>query len=202
MKERLLQLVVGHIILTFGISLLVISNVGVGSWDTVYLGLKEHIGGTYGTWSFVIQLSLVLVNSLILWKKPEWKSLIGIALSSALIDFWLGVVFPGVLMEGVVLQAVVFGTGIALLALGIATYIRTNFFNSPFDGLMIATSKRLHVSLQTARTINEFTAVAIGFLLGGPVGVGTIILSLCLGYGIQTSMKWLDSLKNKGLVHA
>lgn len=202
MKERLTQLVVGHIILTFGISLLVISNVGVGSWDTVYLGLKEHIGGTYGTWSFVIQLSLVLVNSLILWKKPEWKSLIGIVMSSVMIDFWLGIVFQNVQMVGMIIQSIVFGVGIILLALGIAIYIRTNLFNSPFDGLMIATSKRLHVSLQTARTINEFTAVAIGFLLGGPIGVGTIILSLCLGYGIQTSMKCLDSLKSKGLVHA
>ena len=202
MKERLLQLVVGHIILTFGISLLVISNVGVGSWDSVFLGLKEHIGGTYGTWSFVIQLVLVLVNSLILWKAPEWKSLIGIGLSSVMIDFWLGFVFNGVVVEPFVVQVAVFGAGIFLLALGIATYIRTAVFNSPFDGLMIATSKRLKVSLQTARTINEFTAVAIGFVLGGPIGVGTIILSFGLGYGIQKNMKWLDKLKAKGIVYA
>jgi uncharacterized membrane protein YczE len=202
MKERLTQLVVGHIILTFGISLLVISNVGVGSWDTVYLGLKEHIGGTYGTWSFLIQLALVLVNSLILWKAPEWMSLIGIALASVLIDFWLGIVFQGVIINTFILQVGLFGAGVVLLALGIAMYIRTDVFNSPFDGLMIATSKRLKISLQSARTINEFSAVTLGFFLGGPIGVGTIVLSLFLGYGIQKSMKWLDRLKAKGLVYA
>lgn len=192
MKKRILQLIVGYIIFTFGVSLTVIANVGVSSWDTVYLGMKGHLGGTYGTWSLIIQILLVIINSLILWKRPDYLSIVGVVIFSALIDFWLTIVFPGVLLEGIVIQVLTFILGVVLISFGIAMYIRTKIFNSPSDGLMIATSIRLKISLKVARTLNEITVLVVGFLLGGPVGVGTVVLSLCLGYGIQTCYDFLE----------
>ena len=59
----------------------------------------------------------------------------------------------------------------------------------PWDGLMLALSQRLNISINKAKTLIEFSAMAIGFLLGGGVGLGTIIIVLTIGNIIQWSLK-------------
>lgn len=193
MLRKVTQLFLGHAIFTLGIALIVIANLGVGAWDTVYLGLQSHLGGTYGTYSFVIQTIIIFVNALILWEKPNLRALILVVLTSLLIDFWLEIVFAGFTVTSLSIQIGLFSMGAILLAFGIAFYIQTNLISSPFDGLMIATSKRLKLSLGTSRLINDITAIAIGvLLLGGPFGITTFIL-LFLGYLIQLFYKLLDT---------
>ncbi|PLS19393.1 hypothetical protein CVD28_02970 [Bacillus sp. M6-12] len=202
MKKRLIQLMIGQLILTFGISLMIVADLGVSSWDTVYLGLKEHIGGTYGVWCFLVQIFVLFLSSFILRKIPDWKALIIVVLSSVLVDIWFATLFNGVEVETLSVRIILFGLGIFLLALGIAVYVRTNLFKAPFDEFMVATATKLKVSFALGRTINEFIAVLVGFILGGPVGLGTIVSSLCLGYALQACMKGLDKLKEKGLLYA
>jgi uncharacterized protein len=202
MKKRLIQLFIGQLILTFGISLMIVADLGVSSWDTVYLGLKEKLGGTYGVWCFVVQIIVLLLSSAILRKIPDWKSLIGVVLSSVLVDVWFITVFKYIDIDSFPLEIIFFGMGVFLLAFGIAVYIRTNLFKAPFDEFMIATATKLKVSYPMGRTINEFIATIVGFILGGPVGVGTIISAICLGYSLKLSMKFLDKCKEKGYIYA
>lgn len=193
MLRKVIQIFIGHAIFTFGIALIVIANLGVGAWDTVYLGLQSHLGGTYGTYSFIIQTIIIFVNALILWERPNLRALILVVLTAVLIDFWLEIVLAGVTLTSMTIQISVFILGAVLLAFGIAFYIQSNLISSPFDGLMIATSKRLKLSLGTSRLLNDITAIAVGvLLLGGPFGITTFIL-LFLGYLIQFFYKLLDN---------
>lgn len=193
MLRKVTQVFLGHAIFTLGIALIVIANLGVGAWDTVYLGLQSHLGGTYGTYSFIIQTIIIFVNALILWEKPNLRALILVVLTAVLIDFWLEIILSGVAVTVLPVQIGLFVLGSVLLAFGIAFYIQTNLISSPFDGLMIATSKRLKLSLGTSRLLNDITAMAVGvLLLGGPFGITTFIL-LFLGYLIQFFYKLLES---------
>ncbi|KAF0816595.1 MULTISPECIES: YczE/YyaS/YitT family protein [unclassified Cytobacillus] len=194
-----IQIIAGYLILTLGVSLIILSNLGAGAWDTVYVGLFNQFGLTIGTWSFLVTASLIFFNALLTWEKPQFKSFIGTILASLGIDFWMEIVFSGFTVTQFPYQVFAFFTGIILLGFGVSIYIRPQLFSGPIDGLMIATAKRLNISIKSARIINEFLALALGLLLGGPVGLGTLIVAIFLGYAIQYGTAFLNHLKDKGL---
>ncbi|MCM3707078.1 MULTISPECIES: YczE/YyaS/YitT family protein [Cytobacillus] len=194
-----IQIFAGYLILTLGISLIILSDLGAGAWDTVYVGLFNQFGLTIGTWSFLVTASLIFFNALLTWEKPQFKSFIGTILASMGIDFWMEIVFSDFTVTQFPYQIFAFFTGIILLGFGVSIYIRPQLFSGPIDGLMIATAKRLNISIKSARIINEFLALAFGLLLGGPVGLGTLIVAIFLGYAIQYGTAFLNHLKDKGL---
>ena len=116
MSRKVIQLILGHVIFTLGIALIVKADLGVGAWDTVYLGLQSHLGGTYGTYSLVIQTILIFVNALILWERPDIRSIISILMSSLLIDFWLEIVFSQLTIQELSIQIPLFVLGSLLLS--------------------------------------------------------------------------------------
>lgn len=194
-----IQIITGYLILTLGVSLIILSNLGAGAWDTVYVGLFNQFGLTIGTWSFLVTASLIFFNALLTWEKPQFKSFIGTILASLGIDFWMEIVFNSFTVTQFPYQIFAFFTGIILLGFGVSIYIRPQLFSGPIDGLMIATAKRLNISIKSARIINEFLALGLGLLLGGPVGLGTLIVAIFLGYAIQYGTAFLNHLKDKGL---
>ncbi|GLB58952.1 YczE/YyaS/YitT family protein [Cytobacillus sp. NCCP-133] len=194
-----IQIISGYLILTLGISLIILSGLGAGAWDTVYVGLFNKFGLTIGTWSFLVTTSLIFFNALLTWEKPQLKSFIGTILASLGIDFWMELIFDGIVINYFSIQILAFFIGIILLGLGVAIYIRPKLFSGPIDGLMIATAKRLNISIKNARILNEFLALTMGFALGGPVGLGTLFVAIFLGYTIQYGTLLLNLLKDKGL---
>ena len=195
--KKIPQLIIGHWIYTFGISLIILSNLGAGSWDTIMIALSEKVGWTIGTWSLIIQFCLIFVAAFIVKEKVQWKSIYGIILGSIAIDFWMVLVFSEVTVTSMLLRIGLFVLGIVILGFGIAIYIRTNVFTGPIDSLMLAVSKRFKLSVRMARLSIEVFAAITGFLLGGPVGLGTVIVAFVLGYSIQFSMEGLEKVKKK-----
>ena len=196
--NKVIQLIIGYWILALGVSLLIISNLGAGSWDAVLVGIHNKTNLlTIGTWGFIVKFLLIFINAILAKEKPDFKSVGSILLSSIAIDFWMILFFKDVQITNFFSQILLALGGLILLSFGIALYIRTKLLNGPIDGLMIATSKRFKISFQSARIINELLVTLIAFLIGGPVGVATIIISLALGYGIGRSMKLLDYAKDK-----
>lgn len=195
--KKIPQLIIGHWIYTLGISFIILSNLGAGSWDTIMIGLTEKIGWTIGTWSLTLQFGIIFIAAVIGREKVQWKSIYGIILGSIAIDFWMELVFQEVIITGLTNRVMLFVAGICLLGFGIATYIRTNLFSGPIDSLMLAVSKRFKLSIRMARIAIEFFAAITGFLLGGPVGIGTVIVAILLGYCIQFSMEGLEKIKGR-----
>jgi uncharacterized protein len=192
MKRRLTIYITGLAITALGIALIVRSIVGAGPWDSVAVGLKLHFGLTIGMWSIISQVFLILFTAVIEKARVRIESVLVIVVRSWFLDFWYYIALANLdAPNSLVLQWFIFALGVFTIGVGISIYMEAKFPSSPIDGLMIALSERFNLSISTSRLFIEASGLIIGYLFGGPVGVGTIIVALTLGRIIQTSNRLL-----------
>lgn len=172
---------------SFGFSCIIISNLGTGAWEGLYVGLSQDIGLSVGLWLILIGVVITFINGLLLKKRPSLLSLITVLLVGALIDLWIHILNVHIL--DIKKQLIVFGMGLFFAALGVALYVQAEFAITPLDQLMIALSKTFGISLMLAKTTSELIALILAIAIQGPIGVGTIVFSLLFGPLIQFFMK-------------
>ncbi|MFK4087113.1 YitT family protein [Kribbella sp. NPDC020789] len=177
LPRRLVQLYAGLVLYGASMGLMVQGNLGLDPWDVLHSGIIKHVPLSFGT--VVIVMSFVVLLAWIPLR--QWPGLgtvsnaivIGLAtdLTLATVDrpdaLWLRIVF---MLAGVVVNA-----------LAGAMYIGAQFGPGPRDGLMTGLVRRTGLSIRLVRTTLEITVVAIGFLLGGAIGFGTVIYALSIG---------------------
>ncbi|KUP04910.1 hypothetical protein Q75_13835 [Bacillus coahuilensis p1.1.43] len=186
MKAQFLFYLLGLFVLGLGVTLTIKAELGTGAWDALSVGLSTTFGLTVGNWAIIVGIVLIGVNSVILKKRPDVLAAITIFLVGLFIDFWLLFALINWSPEGKVSQIVVLLIGMCLIAFGIALYIQAHKFPlNPIDGFMMAIKERLHVNLMVAKTIAEVTALLFAFLFKGPIGIGTVIITLGIGSLIQ-----------------
>ncbi len=91
------------------------------------------------------------------------------------------------------------------MGIGIGIYVEAHFPKSPIDGLMLAIHNRFKWSINTSRIVVELSGAVIGFLLGGPVGLGTLIIALFVGEIIQMAnvkIKKILNLEGMSISHS
>jgi uncharacterized membrane protein YczE len=184
--RRLTQLAVGLGLYGVTLAMMIRATLGNAPWDVLHQGLARHLPISIGT--AVILMSLVV---LLLWiPLRELPGLGTIANSFAVglaADLTLGVLRgPDALAERGLLMV----GGVALNALATALYIGSQFGPGPRDGLMTGLHRRTGVSLRVVRTGLEVTVVVIGWLLGGVVGVGTVLYAVAIGPLVQVMLPW------------
>ncbi|MDX1807536.1 MAG: membrane protein [Paenisporosarcina sp.] len=182
--------------MSLGISVMILANLGAGAWDAMYVGLSELTGLSVGTWILLVGIFLILLNSLILKKVPEFLSVITILIIGSLIDFWLLIIFSSFSPEDIVVRIFMFIIALLIIALGISCYLQSNFARNPMDTLMMAIQFRTGKSLAFSKTIMEVTVFIIALLLGGPIGLGTIIVTLSIGPLIQLFIGPITRIRN------
>ena len=189
MKERVGIYLVGLFISALGIALIILSAAGAGPMDTVGVGLTNHFGLTIGFWSTIAQLSLVFITGLIERRRLRIESVLPVVIRSVFLDIWIYGVFRNfdVSASSWEIQWLVFLLGVLGVGVGIGVYMEAKFPKTPVDGLMIAIQERFKWSLNASRITIELSAVLVGFLLGGPVGLGTLVVALGLGRIIQVA---------------
>jgi len=201
MGKRIGIYLIGLAINALGIALIIYSAVGAGAWDTVAIGLNHSWGLTIGICTVIIQVFVVLVTGIIERKRLQYESIIAIAIRSIFLDAWIYLVFNH--MDQVAsweIQWLYFIFGIISMGIGIGIYMEAHFPKSPIDGLMLAIHNRFKWSINTSRIIVELSGAVIGFLLGGPVGLGTLLIALAVGKIIQmTNRKIKKVLQLEGL---
>lgn len=175
----------GLLLLSFGISTMIVADLGVGPWDALYVGLSETIGFTVGTWVFILGIILILLNGYLMKKMPDFLAIITIFLIGVFMDFWLLVAFAGVDALSMPVRAMMLVAGVLIIALGITFYLQANFARNPIDSLMMAIKMRTGKSLAFSKTIMEVSVLVIAFLFGGPIGLGTVIVAFGIGTLIQ-----------------
>ena len=98
-------------------------------------------------------------------------------------------------------QLIAFILGVLLLAAGCGVYISADLGAGPRDTLMLLAVKKFNCSIMVARTVMEVSVAVVGYLLGGPIGIGTVIMAFGLGPVIQIALgyseKVLETLVNK-----
>jgi uncharacterized protein len=185
MRERIVFFFAGLLILTFGVAMIIKAGLGASSWDALAVGESTTFGITVGTCVFINGIILIFINAFLLKKRPEVLAALSIFIIGLLIDFWLLIGLKNYAPVNLGVQSATLAAGIIALGIGIAVYLQANFPSSPMDTIMVAISERFGLSLRSSRLISEGLALAMAVAFGGPVGVGTVIVTLSLGFIVQ-----------------
>ena len=176
----------GLVVLGFGIALTIKGQLwGLGSWDVLHYGLYLTFGLTVGSWSIIVGIIIVVATAIGLKRMPRLGVYINLFTVGIFIDLFL-LILPDV--EGWLLHSIFYVIGIVILSYGIATYITPNLGAGPRDSLMLLLSEKFNLKISTSRNMMELFAAVLGFLLGGPVFIGTLFMILFLGRLIEV---WL-----------
>lgn len=198
MRNRTIVYFIGLSISALGIALVIRTSLGTGPWDTVGVGLNNLFGLTIGTWVIVTQSTIIFITAMIEKKRPKFEAALVIVVRSWILDFWYYIILAQFTFSSLlIIEIFIFILGFICIGFGIGIYIEARFPYSPLDHLMIVMSDTFHMSMHTARRIIELVGMIIGFFIGGPVGIGTIIIALFLGNIIQVTNNIVKKLLEK-----
>lgn len=181
----------GIIVLAFGVALTVKAKlIGVGSWDVLHVGLANTVGLTIGSWSIIVGLLILSIDSIVMKRFPKVGTFLDMFLTGIFIDIFNSLL-PNI--NGFFPQLLAFCLGLLFLGFGSGMYIVANLGVGPRDTLMLLVTHKLGWSIGRARTTMEISVAIVGFFLGGPIGIGTVIMSFGLGPIVQ----WALSVNEK-----
>ena len=176
LRRRLPQLLLGIPVLGLGIALTLQARLGVSPYDVLHQGIAKQTGLSFGT--VVIAVGLVI---LVLWIPLRQRPGIGTVVNTLTVGLVIDLALL-VLPEPELLAArvpLLLG-GIVVTALGMGLYIGAGLGPGPRDGLMTGVAAK-GFPLWAVRTVLEVTALVAGWVLGGNVGVGTVIFAFSIG---------------------
>jgi uncharacterized membrane protein YczE len=177
LTRRLTQLLVGLALYGVSLALVLRAGLGLAPWDVLHQGLARHLDATVG--QMVIAVSFVV---LLLWvplrERPGFGTFANAALVGVFVDLTLLVLDPARAWPARVLLLL---GGVLLNGLATALYIGASLGPGPRDGLMTGLVRRTGHSVRLVRTLIEVGVLAVGFLLGGTVGVGTVLYAVAIG---------------------
>lgn len=176
MRLRLIQLFAGLFLYGISASLLVLARLGLDPWDVFHQGLARHTPLAIGTWSILVGVAVLL-----LWIPLRQRPGIGTVANVVVIGGMMDVVLAHVQApHGLPARAACLVGGVFLSGVATGAYIGAGLGPGPRDGLMTGFAARGH-SIRVVRTAIEITVLATGWLLGGTVGVGTVVYALAIG---------------------
>lgn len=177
MPRRLVQLAVGLVLYGVSMGLLVQSQLGVMPWDVLHQGIARQLDVSLGLVTGVVGL-LVLLAWIPLRERPGIGTVANVILISVAVDATLAVL-PEV--DAMVARIAFAIAGITLNAIATAAYIGVRLGPGPRDGLMTALVRRTRYSVGVVRTSIEVVVVLAGVVLGGTLGVATVLYALAIG---------------------
>ena len=175
--DRLWRLLLGLVLCGLGIAAMVVADLGLGPWDVLHQGISNRTPIPIGTVGIIVGL-LVLLGWLPLRERPGTGTVLNVIVIGVVIDLTL-LVLP--VPEATWLRLAAMSLGPLLFAVGSGFYIGAGLGAGPRDGLMTGMSRRYGWSVGPVRLGIEVTVLAIGFLLGGTVGIGTLLFAASIG---------------------
>ncbi|ASB67247.1 MULTISPECIES: YczE/YyaS/YitT family protein [Bacillus] len=190
--------VLGIMILTFGISVTIQSDLGTSPFDALIVGLSVHAGLTVGSWEIIIAFLLICCNSMLKRQRPEFTGMITAFITGIGIDMWLFFLHRIITPELWYGKAGCFAIGLVVIGIGTATYLHTNFAPIPVDRLTLIVRELTGRSIFFSRTVIYFIFFILAVMLKGPVGIGTL-LTVCLGgvilhFFMPITGRWIDGI--------
>lgn len=174
----------------FGLSInmMVQANLGLGPWDVLHMALTHHFPISLGEASIGVAFIAVLVN-MILGEPLGW----GTITNMIFIGVWVDALKPFVPTTPSIFWVQIAYLLLGTLVMGFATaiYIGVDAGAGPRDSLMLALSRIGKTSVRWSRTLLESTAAVVGWLLGGPLWLGTIIFAIAIGPAVQLAFRLL-----------
>jgi len=187
LPERLLRLLAGLWIYGLAIALMIEAMVGASPWDVFHLGATRHLPVSFGM-VMVLTAAAVLLAWIPLRQMPGVGTLANTLLLGPLADLhmaWLAA------PEALWLRWAYMLAGVALCAFATALYVGAQLGPGPRDGVMTGVARRTGWSIRRVRTCIEVSVLALGMLLGGKAGLGTLVFAFGVGPLTQLFLRHL-----------
>lgn len=171
---------VGLLIMSFGIVLTIKADLGCAPWDVLHIGLYRKFGLTIGTWSMIVGVAVLTASALLLKQFPRIGAFLNMIFVGIFIDLYMMIPYlrtPHTLIGKLVMLLV----GIVITGYGMGIYISANIGAGPRDSLMLALTELTGWKVQYIRIAMEGLVLFFGWVLGGPVSIGTLIFCVMIG---------------------
>ena len=179
---------IGFLLFGLSVDVIVQANLGLDSWDVLQMALTYHLPITLGEASIAVAFLVVLID--VILKEPlGWGTLANVVFTGV----WIDVLRPYVpaVPRLIPIQIAYILLGTLIMGFATAIYVGVSAGAGPRDSLMLATSRLGKTSLRVARTGIEVIVVSLGWFLGGPVWLGTLIAAITIGPAVQLGFKLL-----------
>lgn len=184
---RFLRLIFGLFVYGIGIVFTIRANIGYAPWDVFHAGLAKTVGISFGTASIWVGVMIVIL-AVILGERVGLGTLLNMVLIGVFIDLIMLMNFiplSGNFFLGLLMMAV----GMIVISLATFLYIGSGFGAGPRDSLMVAVTRLTKLPVGICRGSIEVMAVVVGWLLGGLLGIGTVVSAFSIGFFVQMTFK-------------
>lgn len=190
----------GLLVMSLGIVLMIEADLGVAPWDVLHIGLTKQFGLTVGSWSIIAGFCIIMLTSMLTKEWPQLGAFLNMLLVGIFIDiFRIFINTPATTLG----QYVMLLSGLIVCGYGIGLYIAPKCGAGPRDSLMIAITEKSGWKVQYVRFVMEIVVLSIGWSLGGPVFIGTIIFSLLIGnvvgFALPQCQRLIDGIIERGI---
>lgn len=191
MTWRLVKLNVGLVLFAVGLWLGLVAELGVGPWDVLTGGLSQQTGVRFGIMAIVVSVVVLLIG-VAARVRPGIGTVLNVFVIGAVLDRLLtSPLLDGLGEQHLALRLLATVLGIGTVAAGSALYLGAHLGPGPRDGLMVAIHVRTGWRVGTSRAVLEGTVLVLGVLLGGPVGIGTLLFAAGIGPAVQVAFRVL-----------
>lgn len=183
----LVRLIIGFILCASSTVFMLNSNLGLSPWDVLHEGISKLTGITIGEANIIIGLLFVFV-AMLFGQKVGIGTILNMIIVGVFIDFIIYIdIIPQShnIITGIIMMVI----GMLVMGVGCYYYIGCGLGCGPRDGVMIMLSNKLNKSINIIRTTMEITVLLLGYILGGTVGLASLITAAGLGYSIQIVFK-------------
>lgn len=186
MMRRLLQLYIGLVLYGVSTAMFVRADLGADPWNVFHLGVAK-------IFSLNIGMVMILVGALVLllWiplrQRPGLGTISNVIVLGLAADAALAMMPP---LESLAARSILLLSAVAVNAIATGMYIGAGFGSGPRDGLMTGINARTGWSVRSVRTAIEVTVLISGWMMGGTLGVGTVLYALAIGPLIQLCLPW------------
>jgi uncharacterized membrane protein YczE len=187
LPERLLRLLLGLWLYGVAIALMIEGAVGASPWDVFHLGVARQVPVSFGV-VMIIVAAVVLLAWIPLRQMPGLGTVANTLLLGPFADINLALLDTP---DSLPVRCAYLLGGVLVCALATALYVGAQLGPGPRDGLMTGLSRRTGWSIRRVRTVIEVGVLAVGVLLGGTVGLGTVVFALGVGPATQFFLRYL-----------
>ncbi len=197
------RIVAGLFIFAFGVHLTIFANIGLAPWDCLGMGISYHTPLNYGL-SMTLMALVILGIDVLLREKIGYGTIIDALITGNFVQLFNSL-NPFPLNNNIWLGILIMLTGFVFMALGMAVYMKCEQCCGPRDSLLVGLGKRLpKVPIGIVEVILWAVVLLIGWLLGGPVGIGTVISTFGAGLVMQLVYNIIGfeprDLKHRGIL--
>lgn len=179
----------GFLLYGLALALVVRANLGTGTWLVLEVALADILGIKIGTMTVYMGFA-ILILALAMRERVGWGTLANILSIGPWLNLALDLI--PVVNGNLILQIGMFLAGVVIQGIATAVYIGVDAGAGPRDSLMLAVHRVTGVSVRVARSGIEIVVVTIGWILGGPLGLGTVAFALLIGPSVQWAFKLLN----------